>query len=186
MKTVNFDEIRQGDPETMTILLEEIAPVIKSIASRFEVEPESILQEVFIHLIRDPGRTARLAEEGALQSWCRVLSRNVAMHQLRRSRNKRLFDVSTDESTEKLPVTPAQDLDQAIQNAELVGQLLSKVDEIDQKIITLRYVDELTFEEIGSVLALAPETVRYRANRAMAKLRYTVRRSIVSDKSEIR
>lgn len=184
MDTVKLNEIRQGDPETMTILLEEIAPVIKSVASRFNVEPEGILQEVFIHLIRDPGRTARLAEEGALQSWCSVLSRNVVMHQLHRSRKERLFDVSSDESQKKLPVTPALDLEEVIQNAELIEQLLSKVDEVDRQIITLRYVDERTFDEIASLLSLTTEKVRYRANRAMAKLRYTVRRS--AEKREIR
>jgi RNA polymerase sigma factor (sigma-70 family) len=173
MNTAKLDGIRQGDPEIMISLLEAVYPVIKYTASRFNVDPRVTLQEVSIHLLRDPVRTARLAEEGTLRNWCRVLSRNSAIHQLQRAHKERLPDVSTDEPFVE-PANPEQEFENA-ERTEHIRRLLSSLDEVDQKIIILRYVEEVAFDEIATRLSLEADNVRKRANRAMAKLRYRVR-----------
>lgn len=186
MNTAELDEIRQGNPETMTTLLEQVAPVIKSVAARFKLDPDSILQEVSLQLLRDPGRTARLTQEGTLQSWCRVVSRNMAMHQLRRIHKDTLPDVlSDDEPVGKSAIVEPIDTQKLLESAKVIGQLLSSLDEVDQEIIKRHYADEMTFDEIAELLSLELNRVRQRAYRAMAKLRYNAHRSM-SDKREIR
>lgn len=176
MNTSKLNEIRQGNPETMTTLLEEVAPVIRSVASRFNVDPDSILQEVSIHLLRDPGRTARLTEEGTLQSWCHVVSRNIAMHEVRRMNKDCLPDVLTDDDPARK--SAIVDPQQMLESLEIVEQLLSSLDEVDQRIITLHYAEEMSFDEIASLLSLKSDRVRQRAYRAIAKLRYSVKQRV--------
>ena len=51
---------------------------------------------------------------------------------------------------------------------------LARLEPVDRAVVVLRYLDDVSVEEVGRLLGLSPTAVRSRAMRALARIRTTL------------
>lgn len=68
-------------------------------------------------------------------------------------------------------------VEMAIDNQLLVAALLDKLNEREQKVIVMRFVEGMTLEEVGHEYKLTRERIRQIEGKACRKLRYWTRES---------
>lgn len=110
----------------------------------------------------DPGRSFR--------SWFLRIVANTARND-RRSRGRRA-QLAVRAAGEGTPVRATPE-DDAVTDAErqLVVAALNGLRTADREVIALRYFEELSEDEMATVLDCAPGTVKSRLSRALARLR---------------
>src|SRR5262245_61128870 len=86
MIPIDAEKLRAGDVGALGDLYKELAPAIASLARRLDpsIDPDDLVSEVFLQLVRDPDRLADLAASGNVRAFCLRLARNVALHHIRR------------------------------------------------------------------------------------------------------
>jgi|ERR1051325_11532702 RNA polymerase sigma factor (sigma-70 family) len=82
-------------------------------------------------------------------------------------------DENDDDPLESIAAAELPAIEQLIASEQraIVEQCVGKLKPIDAEILTLRYTDELTLQEIADRLGLVPSTVSYRIEKALGHLR---------------
>jgi len=125
-------------------------------------------QQIFVHVYRD---LPRFRGQSSLRTWLFAIARHRCLDALRaRKRRRRRF-----ETRGHLPEygTPAQ-LEEATDARLRVRALTDALEELLPKTrfcVALRYLDELSYAEIGAICGDKPATVQARVSRAMPVLR---------------
>jgi RNA polymerase sigma-70 factor (ECF subfamily) len=134
------------------------------VARRFTRDRElalDALQDTFIYLLRKfPPEGSGLTLTARLPTLLYPVAKNCAISALRRADRRIDADVSPDD----LPAEPAAEglpLDAAL------GELSSE----RREVVTLRFVDDLSLEEIAAALAIPLGTVKSRLHLAIKQLR---------------
>ncbi len=132
---------------------------------------EDLLQETFMKAFRAAGR---LDPEGNVRAWLYTVATNVANDHLRKRYRKP--EVYLDEEPAALETetqdTPYSVLEREYDAAEVRGGL-SKLKPAYRTVLLLYYKEELSYEEIASVLGVPLGTVKtnlHRAKTALAEL----------------
>jgi RNA polymerase sigma-70 factor (ECF subfamily) len=131
---------------------------------------EDLAQETFVKAFRS---LAAFDTTRRLSSWLFRIAHNTAIDAMRRSRTQSAIDASpldSDDASDDLGADPAPD---PIEQRELGRALESALATLrpDQRAaIVLRYENDLSFEEIGTVLGVPEVTARSHVHRARKEL----------------
>jgi len=119
-------------------------------------------------------RMGDVKDPDQVRSWLIAVAANEARRTMR-SRRRRLHEISVaDIELEGLPDLRSDPLADGIANADLL-RVLASLDPTDRALIALRYVAELSSDEIGRALGMSSSGARGRLSRLLLRLRGDLR-----------
>ncbi|MEI6316564.1 MAG: RNA polymerase sigma factor [bacterium] len=117
------------------------------------------------------------------KSWVFTIARNTTIDFLRKKKMPVISDFDTidghnyvTETTPDLDTLPSTLIEKA-ENKKLIDGALQTLSIEDKEILTLHYQEELTFENIGTILKKPLNTVKSRHRRALSKLKTYIEES---------
>jgi RNA polymerase sigma-70 factor (ECF subfamily) len=142
------------------------------ILTRNHAEAEDLVQETYVRAIPAMGR---LRADSNTKGWLLTILRNIWLNQLRKWRNGRqLIEMEFGDGVANSLIEPSKDshdLYVSKLEAEQVQAAIQKLPVDFREIILLREYEDLSYQEIASVLDCPVGTVMSRLGRARAKLR---------------
>ncbi len=165
---------QNGDQSAFEQLLDRYQKTVYHQAFRLLNDPEDaadVTQEVFIKVWK---HLPSFRGESGFATWLYRLTDNAAIDLIRREK-KRQGDSSLDdeENAAIFPADPAPTPQQAVEQKELkqaVAEGLQQLSEEHRRILVMREINGLSYEEIGAILDLSPGTVKSRLARARISL----------------
>jgi RNA polymerase sigma-70 factor (ECF subfamily) len=142
------------------------------ILTRNHAEAEDLVQETYARAIEAMGR---LRPGSNMKGWLFTILRNVWLNQLRKRRNSpQTVGIGVDDGIDNRIVEPSKDSHDLYVSKVETEQVRAAIQELPaefREIILLREYEELSYQEIASVLDCPVGTVMSRLGRARAKLR---------------
>ena len=140
--------------------------------TRNRAEAEDLVQETYVRAIQ---AIDRLRENSNLKSWLFTILRNLWLNQLRkRKTTPQLVEIDGDGNTADGLLANTRDSYEILvsnEDAERVRYAIGKLPPDFKEIILLREFEQLSYQEIATVLGCPAGTVMSRLGRARAKLR---------------
>lgn len=170
-----IQQAQQGDQSAFGQLMTRYEKQVYHQALRLLANPEDaadVTQEVFFKVWRS---LPSFLGDSSFSTWLYRLTDNAAIDLLRREK-KRRGDASLDDADaqwDNLLADPAPTPERALEQQELqraVADGLSKLSEEHRRILVLREINGLSYEEIGTILELTTGTVKSRIARARLAL----------------
>jgi RNA polymerase sigma factor (sigma-70 family) len=170
---------RLGAEWAWTALYRDLAPSVRGyLRARGAIEPDDLLGEVFLQLVRDLGRFE--GDERDLRTWVFT----VVHHRLiddRRRRSRRPVEASPDEVLEAFgELGDVEDEAIAGLTAARVRQLVGRLSPEQQDVLLLRLFGDLATEDVASIVGKRPGAVKALLRRGLASLRREMLREGVS------
>jgi RNA polymerase sigma-70 factor (ECF subfamily) len=164
-----------GDQAAFAELVERYQPGLRYFLRKMlrEHGAEDSLQDVWLDVFRS---LSRLAYLGAFLAWLYRIARDRAFRELRKRRPRHL-PMTEIEPTDERAV-------QALFTAEDVERIHAALDELTlehREVLVLRYLEDMTYEEIAKVVGTAVGTVRSRMHYAKRVLRGVLERMKLND-----
>lgn len=164
---------RQGDEAAWASLVgqhQQAAFRLAYLIMRSADDAEDVAQEAFIRAFESLGQ---FDAGRPLRPWLLGITKNLAYNRHRSTRRylsavRRLLQAAPEPVVE-----PAGERSRPYE-AEMLWQAVTRLREIDQEVIYLRYFLELSVEETAEALQVAPGTVKSRLHRALNRLRDVV------------
>jgi RNA polymerase sigma-70 factor (ECF subfamily) len=142
------------------------------VLTRNPSEAEDLVQETYIRAIR---AMRRLRAGSNIKSWLFVILRNIWLNQLREQRTTpKMVEIDVDTITANVVVETSKDphaLYVSKLECEQVREAIQQLPVDFREVILLREYEELSYQEIASVLGCPIGTVMSRLARARSKLR---------------
>jgi RNA polymerase sigma-70 factor (ECF subfamily) len=142
------------------------------VLTRNHAEAEDLVQETYVRAIQAMGR---LRADSNMKGWLFTILRNVWLNQLRKRRNgPAMVEIEGEDGVANSVVEPSRnshDLYVSKLEAEQVRAAIGELPTEFREIILLREYEDLSYQEIASVLDCPVGTVMSRLGRARAKLR---------------
>src|SRR5579859_6184877 len=161
-----------GDEDALRTLHQRYAALVYTVAARFvdAAAAEEVVQDVFVALWRkgetfDPAR-------GAFKSWLVQIVRRRAINEIRRAKSRGGDRANGDETLAQLP-DDAISADEAQWLAHRRQVLRAAVDALpapQRQAVSLAFFDELTHEQIASVMGTPVGTTKTRIRLALKRL----------------
>ncbi|MEW5721216.1 MAG: sigma-70 family RNA polymerase sigma factor [Chloroflexota bacterium] len=168
-------QYKQGNPHAFRELVERYTAPIYNLAYRFLREPmeaENVTQETFLRVITS---LERIRLDVPFKPYIFRIAVNLC-HDLARKKRPTLFTdliLPGDDPVEAL-ADDAPALWERLEKDELAARVNAAIDELPapyQTALTLRYVEDFSYEEIAQALNLPLNTVRTHLRRAKQQLR---------------
>ena len=162
----------QGDGSAFGILVQKYYGVVYGIAFHFLKnfdDAQDITQDVFIEAFQ---KLEKLKDHTRFSAWLRGITVNLCKMQIRKHRETVPIDTLANESQilQNSTLTPAEEFEiKEIKNT--VMKIINSLPEKDRLIVTLYYMDDLSYQEIASFLSLSVPVVKVRMFRAKRKLK---------------
>ena len=162
---------QRGDRDAFTSLVRRWERSVLWIAYRVLgdlTEAEDVRQSVFLKLLESP---AAIDDAASFPAWIRRATVNAAVSAVR-SRTRRQAALAR-----LAPQRPATDPVRPDQRAELsddalrLTTALAQLDPDDRALLSLRFDEDLTFDQIAAVLDLPASTLKSRSQSAIRELR---------------
>jgi RNA polymerase sigma-70 factor (ECF subfamily) len=158
------------------------------VLSRNRAEAEDLVQETYVRAIQAMGR---LRAGSNMKGWLFTILRNIWFNQLRKRRNgPQMVEIDVDDGLANHIVEPSKssyDLYVSKIETEQVRAAIQELPEESREIILLREYEDLSYQEIASVLDCPLGTVMSRLGRARAKLRALLSKTLKgSDSPSVR
>ncbi len=173
-------KVRGGDPQTYRFLVERYQARIYRLVARFlgpeHGDIEDVVQEAFAKAFFS---LDRFREDSSFATWITRIAINHAKDELKkRSARNSLADLLAPELIEKL-ISYAQQSDSQEEErpqppeaiSGLVSRALRSIPDRLRIVITLKDMENLSYQEISEVLNCSVGTVKSRHNRARKRLR---------------
>ena len=144
-------------------LLYYVRRLIKDDEGAFDV-----LQATWLQVVR---KLPSLKSSAAFRVWLYRIAHDQAVSQLRRDGRQPVLD---EENTAEIADSEQQATDERFMNAELVHRALHDISFEHRQVLTLRFLEELSVDEIAAVTGLPQGTVKSRLYYARLALRTRV------------
>jgi RNA polymerase sigma-70 factor, ECF subfamily len=142
------------------------------VLTRNHAEAEDLVQETYVRAIPAMGR---LRADSNTKGWLFTILRNVWLNQLRKWRNgPQMVEIEVEGDVANSIVEPSKDSHDLYVSKVEAEQVRAAIQELPvefREIILLREYEDLSYQEIASVLECPVGTVMSRLGRARAKLR---------------
>ena len=154
-----------GDKDAFAELIERYQKPLRYFISRLlddEAVAEDVIQDTWLSVIK---KIHGLREAEAFPTWLYRIARNKVYQQLRR--NKRTFELD-----ENLAV--ANDVEENIFSADDAAKIhrcLAKLKPVHKEVVLLRFLEQMSYEQIAKVIGCNIGTVRSRIHYAKLALR---------------
>jgi RNA polymerase sigma factor (sigma-70 family) len=146
--------------------------VAVGIVSDFDLAHD-VVQEAFVSAYCD---LAKLRDPARFGGWLRGIVRNTAHHALRgRDRVSRFHEESSAIAQRLGRTAPPDQLAEQAERRELVRQALERLGTKNREVVSLYYIDGLSYADIAGFLNITRETVKGRLQRGRAQLREELR-----------
>ena len=167
---------RRGDAGAFEQLVEMYRDQVFRLALRMcgnEADADEVAQEAFLSAWR---ALPCFRGESKFSTWLYQLTTHAAIDLLRREKRQiDAEDIAEIDAPDGAP-SPQQLAEQA-ETQQAVRQAVLQLPEEQRQVLLLRFLQELSYEEIGQALQLPPGTVKSRLNRAKAQLKNILLRS---------
>ncbi len=180
MKNDEADWVRRaqnGDADAFALLVREHQQFVYNLAWRALGNPheaEDAAQDAFV---RAWLALPNFRGQSQFRTWLYRIVTNVCYNRLPRLRRE--VTALGDEQVADVPDDDVRDPSSGVENDEVRAYLHQQVDSLPESykiLVTLRYQQELSYEEIATVLSLPLGTVKTGLFRAKAQLRTALRR----------
>jgi RNA polymerase sigma-70 factor (ECF subfamily) len=142
------------------------------VLTRNHAEAQDLVQETYVRAIQAMGR---LRADSNMKGWMFTILRNIWLNQLRKRRNgPPMIEMEAEDGLANSVAEPSKnshDLYVSKVEAEQVRAAIQELPREFREIILLREYEDLSYQEIASVLGCPVGTVMSRLGRARAKLR---------------
>ncbi len=166
------DAVLAGDGDAYRVLVERASDTVMATCRRLMNDPDEaadVAQDAFVQAYR---ALPAWRGDGPFGSWVRRIAMRIAFARLRARRTLPLLDLDRDDAG------PAADSEAAPERLvlgresrrELVA-LIASLPEAHRRVVALRFVGELSIEEIARATGAPEGTVKSRLHRALAQLR---------------
>lgn len=160
---------QRGEPEAFRWLVDRYEKRLLYFIRRSVDDADralDVLQEVWMTVFR---RMAALRSPEAFRVWLYSIARHKAIDRRRRDRRHadslgELIDESTVEAPEH-----AEGIER-IEDAELVHRLLGRLSPAHREIVTLRFLEQMSLDDIAAVVGCSVGTVKSRLYYALGRL----------------
>jgi RNA polymerase sigma-70 factor (ECF subfamily) len=133
---------------------------------------DDVVQETFLAIHR---KLPTFEGRSSLRTWIASVTRNTAKEFVRRKRHQLLGSDVDPDASESASLTPAEQMEAAAA-AQLLDQFLDELPEEQREVFVLAEVEQMTANEIGSVLEMNPNTVRTRLRAARTSVQASLAR----------
>jgi RNA polymerase sigma-70 factor (ECF subfamily) len=171
------DQLRQllaqcslGDRRAFETLYRSVGPRLHGIALRFmgrQDLAEEVLQESFVRIWKNASRYE--AHLSAPLTWMVNITRNQAIDQLRKNRDRPLTDLEEQALVDESP--SAHELLNTAREANALNRCLESLDGMQRQSITVAYFQGLSCSELAEHLAAPLGSVKSWIRRGMERLR---------------
>ncbi|WP_192561012.1 sigma-70 family RNA polymerase sigma factor [Pseudomonas allokribbensis] len=171
------DQLRQllaqcslGDRRAFETLYRSVGPRLHGVALRFMGRPdlaEEVLQESFVRIWNNASRYE--SHLSAPMTWMINITRNQAIDQLRKHRDRPLTDVEQDALADESP--SAHDQLNSAREATALNRCLETLEGMQRRSITVAYFQGLSCSELAEHLAAPLGSVKSWIRRGMERLR---------------
>jgi RNA polymerase sigma-70 factor, ECF subfamily len=124
---------------------------------------EDLVQEIFIKAFYN---LPKYKQTSTFNAWLYRLAMNYCLDYLRKAKKS----ITTDE-IESIEQQYPEKILLLYERNQALEQLLKQLEEIEYMVLLLRYVNELSYEEISDVLQISLNEVRNKLHRSKQKLR---------------
>ena len=133
---------------------------------------EDIVQDAFIRVYLNKDKYKEIAK---VSTWVYTIAINLAKTFLAKEKKKNKFSITGKDGEGDFEIPDKKtSTDKAVLRGELGDIIKDSIDDLDEKfreIVLLRDVDEMSYDEIATVLNIPEGTVKSRLNRARLNLR---------------
>ena len=172
-----IERILDGDQDAFAALVEAYRKSVYNLCLRMVSNPtdaEDLAQEAFLKVWRG----LRFYKfESSFSTWLYRLTGNVCIDFIRKKKRKSAVSLTAPDAEEGIELE-ISDTDPGPEEQLLhredhraIAEAMAQLEEDDRMILTLRVVEELSYEQIGQIMDLKEGTVKSRLARARTKLR---------------
>lgn len=168
---------QQGDRQAFCVLCEPLEKRLYSAAYRVTGQREDAADALQEGLIKAYRRIGQFQGESAFATWLYRIVINASLDLVRRRRARREVLVDVGETQTSRPLWAARQTggpQMALETAEVrctIAEALAAIPPIYRAVLTLRYVQGFSTEEVAEILSLPVGTVKSRLFRACRLLR---------------
>ncbi|WP_051534222.1 RNA polymerase sigma factor [Desulfitibacter alkalitolerans] len=165
------DKILAGEKEYFNVLVKHLQVQIYSLAVKMtgdREEAKDLTQEIFLKVYKS---FATYDKSAKITTWIYKIATNTCIDYLRKKKELLMIEEEQEIQVENrfysLP-------DRALESKELKQLIHSKINLLPESyrmVVILKYINELTFEEIADILKQPVNTVKTKLYRAREKLR---------------
>ncbi len=177
-----IERVLAGDNDAFGVLVERYQSKVYNLALRMtgsEDDAADMAQETFLRAWRS---LPAFQFESAFSTWLFRMTHNICIDHLRSKKRKPTVSLTMQddggEETAQLDLPdPGPDPEQSLLQSEertLVARALQALPADYREILTLRAIDDLSYQKIAEILHLQEGTVKSRLSRARAQLRKNV------------
>lgn len=168
---------RRGDADAFEQLVVAYRDQVFRLALRMcgsEADADEVAQEAFLSAWK---ALPNFRGESQFSTWLYQLTTHAAIDLMRREKRQiAAADDITEVSAADPAPSPQQQAEQSEQR-EIVRDAVLQLAPEQREVVVLRFMEELSYEEIGAVLKLPSGTVKSRLNRAKAQLKEILSKS---------
>ena len=167
---------RRGDADTFEQLVVSYRDQVFRLALRMcgsEADADEVAQEAFLSAWK---ALPNFRGESQFSTWLYQLTTHAAIDLMRREKRQIAAADITEVSAADPAPSPQQQAEQSEQR-EIVRDAILQLAPEQREVVVLRFMEELSYEEIGAVLKLPSGTVKSRLNRAKAQLKEILSKS---------
>ena len=169
-----IEEVLAGNKQAYTHIINKYKNPLYGTILRMTKNPhdaQDLVQEAFIKVYQQLGK---YEAKGSFSSWLYRVAINHCMDEFRKKRYK-IAQVAINEEQVVNPNHPEVIFLKKEKSRQL-ERLIATLPEDERMIILLRYVNELSYDEISELIEVPLSTVRNKLHRAKKKMRDTVKR----------
>ncbi len=161
-----------GDEDAFAELVGRHLRGVYSFAARSVArDADDLVQEIFLKAWR--GLRSYDRSQARFRTWLMRIARNTVIDSLRKKTSTVFTDLGTEEQPFEArdPEPLPDELAAKTHDARAARRALDALSPLYREVLLLRYMEQMTFEEIASILDESANTVRSRHRRALAQLR---------------
>ncbi len=167
---------RRGDADAFEQLVVAYRDQVFRLALRMcgnEADADEVAQEAFLSAWK---ALPNFRGDSRFSTWLYQLTSHAAIDLMRREKRQIAAADITEVSAADPAPSPQQQAEQSEQR-EIVRDAILQLAPEQREVVVLRFMEELSYEEIGAVLKLPSGTVKSRLNRAKAQLKEILSKS---------
>ena len=161
---------RRGDADAFEQLVVAYRDQVFRLALRMcgnEADADEVAQEAFLSAWK---ALPNFRGDSRFSTWLYQLTSHAAIDLMRREKRQIAAEDITEVSAPDPGPSPQQQAERS-ETRQAVRDAMGQLSPEYRQIVVLRFLQELSYEEIGVVLKLPPGTVKSRLNRAKAQLK---------------
>lgn len=168
----------KGDEKALEILIKKYLKPIYSFVYKNvgdAAQAEDITQEVFVKVWKN---MKRFDQKKSFKPWIFQIAKNTSIDFLRKKKSIPFSKFENEKGQNVLMESLSAESENLIENLDdknVVAFVMKNLNDKEQKIITLRHSDGLSFKEIADVLKESINTVKSRYRRALVNIRIGIR-----------